>query len=152
MNLHDARNMAISMMAEHGLDTPSGWTFAWDNARRRFGACSWTRKTISLSRHIVGLNDEHHVRQTVLHEIAHALAGTGEGHGPRWRRIAVSIGDDGSRCYDSNEVVTPAAGWIGTCPTCGREVKRHTRKRSLACGKCCAGRHNPVHQFAWRRS
>lgn len=155
MDLNDARNAALSMMAEHGLDTPSGWVFRFDDARRRFGSCHWDKKLITLSRALTLLNDAGHVRQTILHEIAHALAPRRAGHGPVWRRIALSIGDDGARCYSSAEVITPARAFRGTCATCGRTVERFTRKRSLACGACCrahnGGRHSAVYLFKWER-
>lgn len=153
MDLNNARNMALLMMAQHGLDTPSGWRFEWDNARRRFGACHWDKKLITLSRRLVALNDDVHVRATILHEIAHALAPRRAGHGPEWRRIALSIGDDGARCYGA-EVSQPARRYIGTCPACSRTVERHARRAGLACGACCrrfnGGRHSPAYQFTWR--
>ncbi len=146
--------MALSMMAQHGLDTPSGWRFAWDNARRRFGSCRYTKKLITLSRVLTRLNAEALVRSTVLHEIAHALAPRGAGHGPVWRAIAVRIGDDGARCYGA-EVTEPAAPFVGTCPSCARTVERHARRRNLACGACCrkynGGRHSAAYVFTWRR-
>ena len=152
MDLNNARNMALLLMAQHGLDTPSGWRFAWDGARRRFGSCRWDLKLITLSRHLVALNEEMHVRATILHEIAHALAPRNAGHGPEWRRIARALGDDGARCYGA-EVAQPARRYVGTCPACGRTVERYTRKRSLACGACCrahnGGRHSDAYKFVW---
>jgi len=154
MDLNNARNMALILMAQHGLDTPSGWVFQWDNARRRFGSCHWDKKIITLSQRLTLLNPVEHVRATVLHEIAHALAPRNVGHGPAWRRIALALGDDGARCYGA-EVLTPARRFRGLCPNCAKTVERHSRKRSLACGACCrkfnGGKHSPAYQFTWER-
>lgn len=38
-----------------------------------------------------------HVKDTVLHEIAHALAGHEAKHGPVWQKIAKEIGANGQR-------------------------------------------------------
>lgn len=38
------------------------------------------------------------IKNTVLHEIAHAIAGPDAGHGPRWKEIARRIGCNAKRC------------------------------------------------------
>jgi hypothetical protein len=53
-----------------------------DSAVRRFGTCRYSRKLITLSRQLIELNDQARVLDTILHEIAHALAGPKTGHGP----------------------------------------------------------------------
>ena len=52
---------------------------------------------ISLSRHLVELNDEAEVRETILHEIAHALRRVGLGmgrSGGEWRKRLVACRGD----------------------------------------------------------
>ena len=88
MNLYAARDLALALMRQHGLND---WTFRFDHARRRFGSCQPRRKVITLSRPLAFLNAEPQVRDTVLHEIAHALT-PGDGHGSRWKRKCVEIG------------------------------------------------------------
>lgn len=41
---------------------------------------------------------EKDVINTILHEMAHAIAGHAAGHGKEWKRIAKSIGCDAQRC------------------------------------------------------
>ena len=123
-------------MAEHGL---AGWTFAFDHARRRFGSCRFREKTITLSRHLTFLNNEEQVRDTILHEIAHALCPR-DGHGQAWKAMCVRIGAKPERCYQAGEVVTPPrrpAPWKIGCPRCGwwtsrRSPKFATLRRSTA--------------------
>lgn len=96
MELIAARTIALDLMSLHGLPA-RGWTFAFDNAKRRLGVCKYGTKQITISRFMVGAADEETVRQTMLHEIAHALVGKGAGHGPVWKAKAASIGYTGKR-------------------------------------------------------
>lgn len=156
MLLHDAQNLAFDLMAEHGLvNNELGgpeWSFEFDRAVRRFGCCHWATKTISLSRSLVELNDEARVRNTLLHEIAHALAGPRNGHNRQWRSIAVAIGCDGNRLYDGSVVAKPATTVTGHCPNCNRIIKRH-RRGNIACGVCCkrynGGRYKEAYRIIW---
>jgi predicted SprT family Zn-dependent metalloprotease len=137
MNLYVARDMATALMRQHGL---ADWNSRFDHARRRFGSCRAREKRITLSRPLTFLNDEAQVRDTILHEIAHALT-PGDGHGSRWRAKCVEIGAQPKRCYGDAEVVSPprreAPYEIG-CARCGwwAERRRITRRRKLVCRAC----------------
>jgi predicted SprT family Zn-dependent metalloprotease len=105
MDLNDAAKLAGLYMGLHKL---GDWQFRFDRATRRFGCCNHKSKTISLSTVLVGLNDKREVRDTILHEIAHALAGPKvRAHGREWREIALRIGCNGRRCY-GDEVLSLA--------------------------------------------
>jgi predicted SprT family Zn-dependent metalloprotease len=121
MDLDKAAELSRNIMAEHGLDD---WTFGFDNAKRRCGQCSFTKRRITMSRYYVELNDWTEVRNTVLHEVAHALAGNAAGHGPAWRVTARSIGAKPERCAVG--VTMPEGKWRGSCD-CGAasQVTRH---------------------------
>jgi predicted SprT family Zn-dependent metalloprotease len=146
------QRLARDLMNQHGL---SDWKFALDNARRRFGCCHSSRKMITLSRHLVVLNGEAEVRNCILHEIAHAIAGHRAGHGPEWKRVAASIGCDARRCYDSETIETPDAPIMGTCPACGKEFPRHRMPKhagGLFHSKCPKGaQRTPKQYITWRR-
>lgn len=136
MDLHAAREMAMTLMRQHGL---VGWSFAFDHAKRRFGACWPTLRRISLSRTLTFLNPVEQVRETVLHEIAHALS-PGDGHGLKWRAACRAIGARPVRCYTEQEVRTPprrVAPYEVGCAVCGWWADRHrlTRRR-LVCRAC----------------
>ena len=132
MNLVEARKLALRLMHQHGV--PADWAFQFDRSKVRFGKCNYGRKQISLSQHLVELNDESEVRETILHEIAHALLPRGAGHGPKWRALAASIGCQPKRCY-GEEVTRPTPKYKGTCPGCRRVIYRH-RRTMIACGRC----------------
>ncbi|GAB6939828.1 SprT-like domain-containing protein [Isoptericola variabilis] len=132
MEREEAARLARGLMADHGL---SGWTFRFDRARRRAGLCRYDRREISLSGPLAELYDEADVREVVLHEIAHALAGARHGHDAVWRATARSIGSTGRRVVreGSPEV---EGDWAGVCPA-GHRVTRFRRpQRPQACARC----------------
>lgn len=86
------RNVAIrarKLMDDHGLEH---WALLFSAGQRSLGACRSRDKTILLSRHHALNANSKEVKDTVLHEIAHALAGPKAGHGPVWKEIASRIG------------------------------------------------------------
>ena len=97
------------------------------------------RKLITLSRPLVLLNASQQVRDTLLHEIAHALT-PGDGHGRRWKAKCVQIGAVPRRCYGEDEVVAPArspAKYVMSCAICKWQTPRRRRtKRRLICRFC----------------
>ena len=150
MNLAEARQLAESLLAQHGL---TDWTFEFDRAKRRFGACTYKARTISLSRDLTRLNDPAAVRETLLHEIAHALT-PGAQHGPAWRAKCRELGIPARRCYTSAEVVQPPSRYLLVCDTCGSEVPRHRKTAApVACKKCCTrlngGRYTSRYLLRW---
>lgn len=149
MKLADAQKLAEDLMAKHL--TPN-WTFQFDNAKVRFGLCEWSKKRISISKHLTELNDEEKVRDTILHEIAHALAPKRAGHNRQWVYQCLAVGAKPQRCYSSSQVLQPERTLLATCPNCERSVKRHRRMR-IACSACCNkynhGKFDEQYLFVW---
>ena len=81
--------MARGLMDEHGLGE---WTFAFLEAERRLGDCHFQDRVIRIGRAHALDASEAEIRDTVLHEIAHALAGPEARHGPQWKATARRIG------------------------------------------------------------
>jgi len=79
------------------LHLDSSWSFGFDNATRRAGLCNYTDRRITVSRHLAARFEDDEIHQILLHEVAHALAGPGTGHGPAWRAIARGLGYEGGR-------------------------------------------------------
>lgn len=132
VDLRQAWELGRELMDEHGLVE---WELVFDRARRRAGACRYRDLTISLSAPLTRLHEPEHVTDTVLHEIAHALAGPRAGHGPRWRATAVAIGASPERCL-AEDVPRIEGRWLGVCPQ-GHTVDRHRRPtRVQSCRRC----------------
>ena len=143
----DADLLARALLVEHLAE--GGWAFGLDRAVRRAGACHHAERRITLSRHLVERADEAEVRDVLLHEIAHALAGHGAGHGPRWRAACRSIGHEGSRLHD-RPIAEQRAPWVGTCPA-GHEHRRFRRPgRPVSCGLCSRS-YSRAALIVWRR-
>ncbi len=144
--LHRVRAWADALIALH-LD-PS-WTFAFDNAKRRAGLCDYGRRRLSVSRYLAARYDDDTNHQTLLHEVAHALAGPAAGHGAAWRRIARELGYSGGVTH-GGEAATELAPWVGVCPA-GHVAYRHRRPTRATSCAVCAPRFDARCTFAWTR-
>lgn len=143
-SLH-ARRLALKLMDKHGLHD---WGFAFNRGKRRAGVCFYPLCNslvnlpgrIELSVYHCELNPVEVVRDTILHELAHALVGPGHGHGEIWKAKCVEIGAKPERCFDADEVNMPRGPWQARCFSCGKHFHRHRRPKSLvgyfckACG------------------
>ena len=144
MDLGDAFWLAERLVEQHGL---LGWQVEYDAAKRRAGVCRFRDRVIGLSAPITALHDEDQVRDTILHEIAHALVGPGHGHDAVWREIAVRIGSSGQRCVEA-DAPRVAGAWMGVCPA-GHVRDRHRRpERVYSCTEC-APRFSLEHVLTW---
>ncbi len=114
-----------------------GWRFEWDNAKARFGACHYTLRVISLSAPLTDHVTEEEMRDTVAHEVAHAIAGYTAAHGPLWKATARRLGATPQAKSKSSTLRAQQAPWVGTCPA-GHEVRRLWRRprRVGSCRKC----------------
>lgn len=147
VELHEVSDMAKELLTTHL--GPDEWTFGFDQARRRAGACDYAKRRITVSRHLAAGFSADDARQVLLHEIAHAVAGHKAAHGPRWKAIAVRIGYTGDRVW-RGEVHTDAAPWIGTCPA-GHEHYRFRRPSGThSCGRC-SRRFSSAALITWRQ-
>ena len=144
VDLHQALTGARELLTLHGLD---GWTVGLDNAKTRAGACHFGAQTISLSRPLTRLRSPNQVRDTVLHEIAHALVGPAHGHDAVWRSAALAVGCTATRCLPLDAPKVDGS-WIGVCPR-GHETTRHKRpERPVSCSSC-SSRFDAQSLVAW---
>lgn len=146
MDWSQAVTLARTLMDEHGL---SHVPFVESNAKRQFGVTTHrvTRRfgtvvneellSIGLSRPLTVVNDAACVRDTILHEIAHAKAGHSAGHNYQWKLVAMGLGCNPS--HTCGEGVKSVAGkYQATCP-CGLDhnMYRMPQRRKI-CRRCKA--------------
>lgn len=117
-------NLAIRLLTDHGL-YQQGWRFRWDNARRRAGACHYADLDISGSRHLLPPASDAEIRETLLHEIAHALTRK-HGHGPVWKAKLIEIGGGGARTH---QLETVKGRYDVVCERCGIVGDNHRSSR-----------------------
>jgi predicted SprT family Zn-dependent metalloprotease len=148
MNLAETEALAVETMQKYGL-IERGWRFFFDRAIYRWGACHYKSKRITLSKAFTQAADLAAVKDTILHEIAHALTGAEHAHDADWKHNACALGCTPSRCNEPPAGYRPKPKWIGTCPGCGREIERHVRS-GISCGVCSPGQYDPGLAFTWR--
>ena len=122
MKLKKAEQLAKKLMRQHLPKGENNWVFMWSNATKFFGLCSYgiSGTFIKLSKKFVVLNSEEETKETLLHEIAHAIDVNirgGTNHDYIWKIIAKHIGSTGDTCFN-NEVIRPKLKYSTICNTC----------------------------------
>lgn len=138
---------AAERMLRHGL---GDWAFGFGRGKRTLGTTrvrsGATTGTIRISRHLVTDGTPEMVRDTLLHEIAHAVAYVRHGraamnHGPLWRAVAREIGARPEATCRAGPLVP--APHVLVCGRCGAEVGLYRRPKHPAAAyrhKGCGGR------------
>jgi predicted SprT family Zn-dependent metalloprotease len=129
MRLLQAEKLVTELMEKHGL-IQAGWKFNWLKHSSIAGVCNYTQKEINLSLELTMLNTENEVRDTIVHEIAHALT-PNDGHGRKWKAKCVEIGCRPEQFFTNEQKVTANSRYIATCEACGMKHKRD--KITLSC-------------------
>ena len=138
-----ARGVALELMALHGLQ---GWTFCFNRRKRTLGLCRYQEKAIELSVYLIDRNGTEEIRDTILHEIAHALVGAGHGHDTVWKAKAIEIGARPERCGQAD---MPEGRWQAQCAGCCQVYSRHRRPRRV-CGWFCQACGPERGKLTWR--
>lgn len=137
MEISQATTLANELMNNHNL---THWKLEWIVSRRMLGRCIHYRKVIQLSYTLVKIVSDDKVKDTILHEIAHALT-PGEGHNKKWRAKALEIGCDGKRCYSLTDEIKAIMNYEYQCIKCGYIFSRFRRIKNLenTFHKLCSG-------------
>ena len=177
MDLTSAEKLVKLLISQH-IDPEQGEVkgpvrFQWSRGTKALGTYEVRRKhtgtdpltlapafvytrTITLSRPMTAVCDEVKVRETILHEIAHARAGIRANHGPAWARECNLLGIVPQVCGGTLgvDVPLPLTGVRSTCRVCG---KTHWRARMpapgkrYACGECRGRADFLQRELTWRR-
>jgi len=145
MDLKELEATASREMTKHGLH---GWTFGLADTKRRLGVCKYGKKRIEIAEYYALNSPQESVLDTLLHEIAHAIAGPKAGHGPAWKAVALRIGATPRACDNSEEAVVQSGDWQATCAACKKVFHRYKQPRSLNGYRCrCEARSPLVFEF-----
>jgi len=132
MELPDAKRLALSLMKQYRL-LDMGWKFGFDRAVTRLGQTNYSKKEITISTLMTKTADSELIRQTILHEIAHALLPPEVGHRKKWKELAAAIGYTGQRLNTENwlpeEEVKKIIARRKKRQTTANRKKRQTRQR-----------------------
>lgn len=134
MDTIEAARMARELMNQHKL---FDWSFRFDRSRRRLGYCQFREKYISLSEPYTCLNAAEKIKDTILHEIAHALAGVEAGHGRVWKAMAIAVGAKPEACAQSSELELPVSPYRAVCKFCGQTFRRFRLTRHCQNSQYC---------------
>lgn len=145
--LEQFRAMALDLMTEHGLNS---WNFRLDRARVRAGQCCYSSKTLTFSAALMSLWTEEQQRETVLHEIAHALT-PGHHHDRIWQLKCLDIGADPARTWGHNGEESLEPRWTATCPN-GHEMYRDRKPSKLFSCALCSREFDERYLFTWKRN
>jgi predicted SprT family Zn-dependent metalloprotease len=126
MTLDDARIFALGKFSSNRLVnlTTKGWKVRFNNRKRAFGLCKSRQKVIELSAFLLPLCTAEQIKDTVLHEIAHAIDNEQRGysnHDYVWKNIARSIGCTGYRVKTLSKEAREQISykWEAHCENCG---------------------------------
>ena len=136
--------MARDLISKHSeLDL---WRFSFENYKKSFGRCNYTTRTISISSYLCDSMTNIAIKDTLIHEIAHALT-RGHGHDNVWRRKCAELGGVPERTASLSKSLIEGAilqsKYTLTCPCCGYKIPKHRAiKHSISCGICHPGGYN----------
>ncbi|VGO22819.1 SprT family zinc-dependent metalloprotease [Pontiella sulfatireligans] len=121
---------ALELVTGHGLKK---WRFKFDHSTRRAGCCNYRDKTISIAFSLAQAGSDEDIRDTILHEIAHALVGKRHNHDAVWKAKAMEIGCTGERTH---RLQFAPPRWSVTCENRCWTHTAQQRNSRLVCRKC----------------
>ena len=121
---------ALGLMHSHGLKK---WRFKFDHSTRRAGCCNYRDKLISISFDLALHATDEDIRDTILHEIAHALVGKKHNHDAAWKAKAKELGCSGERTH---RLRFAPPRWNVACENSCWTHTAERRNRRLICRTC----------------
>lgn len=155
MTINEVLELANSIKKKfHELNN---WDITFNNRKKSFGCCSYGDREIQLSKYLIGYMSEYAIKNTIIHEIAHALT-PNHGHDYVWRRKFIELGGNGKRVSGSENFENGLNGEIAflkntakytlTCPVCGYAFYVNRKpKYECSCGKHGEKTYNPKYKL-----
>jgi len=134
VDLNECKVAAYELFRRYKL---VGWRFGFANTGRRLGVCKFRKCLIQLQTYYAEHNPPAEVMETVLHEIAHALAGPKHGHDAVWQSIARSIGCKDIKAVSTDpDIITKPGKYQARCLNCDKTYSLH-RKPGISSRHYC---------------
>lgn len=125
----DVKEYVHAVLMSVGL-WDKGWRFDWNRRTGAFGVCNYKKRRVFLSKFLFPMMCDKEIKDTILHEVAHALT-PGAKHGPMWRRKALELGAKPETGRYGTAEMTQAMkskyNWEVRCK-CGNVKKPYQRK------------------------
>lgn len=144
---------AISLLAQHTSESYAQTVnIVWNRRMRSTaGRAFLNHAKVELNPRLLELGEEAliHVRQTLLHELAHLLAHQRYGygisaHGAEWKQACSDMGIPGESATHSLPLPSnkQQRKWRYRCPECSEVIERVRKMRGVsACYNCCKKYH-----------
>ena len=128
----------------------SDWELRFSNQKRHLGYCRPRKRIISVSLAFMETNSFPVMKDTLLHEIAHALHHQETGktnHNNGWKEFALKVGCEPKRCATGEGLNMPQGKYVGVCPVCKKITHFYRRvRRSYSCNHCTKS-YNPLYKL-----
>ena len=116
------------------------WQLKFSKSKRSLGYCDCRKKVIYLSDAYMKTNELAVMKDTLLHEIAHAIQYINYGrtdHGNEWKKIAADVGCKPERCASADQISVPRGKYVAVCPSCRTATHFYRKiKRKYSCRIC----------------
>lgn len=130
--IESIQQTALELIVKYGLRK---WHFKFDHSTRRAGCCNYRDKTISIAFELARSGTDEDIRDTILHEIAHAIVGKKHNHDALWKAKAQEIGCSGERTH---KLTFAPPRWFVTCKNRCWTHTAQQRNSKLICRTCGA--------------
>jgi len=154
MTINQVSFLATGLISNHS--ELMFWSFVFHNKKSSFGTCNHKKREIQISSLLFPVMSDEAIRDTILHEIAHALT-RGHHHDYVWKSKCRELGcnsnsvgvnemfKDGKDGHDEFRKATSKYTLI--CPTCGKEFyKNRAPKYDSSCNNHGKG-YNSTHKL-----
>lgn len=139
-------SFGYAALEENGL---TDWKIKWGKSKKNYGLCYYSKKLIVLSEFLFQrLEDKRNMVNTVLHEVAHAIAGyktvlirgkkKTKHHTKEWKDACILVGARPERCSSASlDDNLEDYKYTLVCPECGTtHSQSRMPKYKESCAKC----------------
>ena len=127
----------------HGLED---WTIVFNDKKRTCASTNHKHKIFRFSKYYIKSKntDKTSIKDTILHEIAHALVGVRKKHHDKvWVDKALEIGCNGKRCCSHSISEPKDYKWLISCGK-GCEWRKHRLNKKRWTGRVCVKHNLPL--------